>query len=120
MSTRGTDTLNVQGLNTRKLQFNQVVPNPQTTNSGNPYGNTIRLRFPYPQSFTNCDLALADLTLYYSWYNITAAFGNNVFTYSYPEGAGYTTYTVTIPDGKHKLINVNDHQYLTHYNTCCF
>lgn len=107
MSTRGTDTLNVQGLNTRKLQFNQTAPNPQTTNTGNPFGNTIRLRFPYPQSFTNCDIALADLTLFYSWYNITAAFGNNTFTYSYPQGSGYTTYTVTIPDGFYTIDQLN-------------
>lgn len=107
MSTRGTDPLNITGDNTRIIQFSQTVINPQTSNQSNPYGNTIRVQFPYPQQFKNCSVALADLYIFYSWYNIQASFGNNVFTYSYPTSAGYTTYTVTIPDGFYTIDQLN-------------
>jgi hypothetical protein len=49
--------------------------------------------------------------MYYSWFNITATFGNNVFSYNWIDGAGVaTTYTITIPDGLYEISTIN--QYL--------
>lgn len=101
---------NTQGtLKTRYLTFTQQVPNPLTSNvQNNPYGNIVRISFPYPQGFRSAELALATLYMYYSWYNITAAFGNNTFAYKFPTlNSGYVTFNVTIPDGFYSIDELN-------------
>lgn len=100
---------NTQGtIKTRFLTFTQQVPNPVTSNAqSNPYGNIVRINFPYPQGFRSAELALATLYMYYSWYNITAAFGNNTFAYKFPTNTGYVTFNVTIPDGFYSIDELN-------------
>lgn len=108
MSTAGTRTNSKEERDIRLFNFTQQVPNPETSDPlSNPFGNTVRIRFPFPQSFKSAELALADLFIFYSWYNIGANFGNNVFSYSFPTAAGYQTFNVTIPDGFYTLDNLN-------------
>jgi hypothetical protein len=45
--------------------------------------------------------------MYYSWYNISAALGNNVFTYTWYVGAAQRTFTVTFPDGIYDVTALN-------------
>lgn len=104
-------TTNTQGRDINSLRpitFVQQSVNPATSDPvNNPYGNTIRIRFPMAQSFYTSEIALAKLNVFYSWYNITAAFGNNIFQYAFPTLGGYMTFTVTIPDGFYSIDTLN-------------
>lgn len=92
----------------RYLSFAQEVVNPQTSDpQRNPFGNIVRIFFPSPQSFKNAEIALANLYIFYSWFNITAIFGNNVFSYAFPTASGYMTFNVTIPDGFYSIDSLN-------------
>ena len=45
---------------------------------------------------------LSSAQIPYSFFNITSAYNNNRFTFSFPTGAGagiYTNFNITIPDG---------------------
>ena len=63
-------------------------------------------------------VALASLQMYYSTFNITAANGNNKFSYTwidgitYPVGTGTSSTSETIPDGFYDADGLND---LLHY-----
>lgn len=104
-STKGVDRENI-----RVVPIQQVVANPNTTTSSNPYGNTIVYRFPFNQQFSQAEVALANIYLFYSWYNISAAFGNNTFQYKWPNNSGgYITYTVVIPDGFYQIDDLNSY-----------
>jgi hypothetical protein len=107
MSTTGTTTQGSTESTIRYIVTTQQSPNPETTSSTNPFGNIIRYRFPNVQSFNNAEVALIELYIFYSWYNITAAFGNNTFSYQFPTASGFVTFTVTIPDGFYSFSSLN-------------
>jgi hypothetical protein len=103
-------TKGVNRENLRTVPIQQVVANPFTTTAANPYGNTLVYQFPYPQRFDQAEVALANLYCFYSWYNVSAAFGNNKFQYNWPLSDGsYQTFTVTIPDGFYQLDDLNSY-----------
>lgn len=109
MSTIGTRVDNETKNDVRVIDFQQSTRNPNQITQNNPYPNTITVNFPYPQSFSRCEAAITNLYIYYSWYNITAAFGNNTFQYSVPtDTSTYVTYTVTIPDGFYTIDELSD------------
>lgn len=109
MSTIGTRVDNESKNNTRVIQFQQNNPDANAISVFNPYPNTITVNFPYPQSFSRCEAALTNLYLFYSWFNITAAFGNNTFSYQFPTAAGYINYDVTVPDGFYSIDELSEY-----------
>lgn len=109
MSVIGTRVDNESKNLTRVIQFQQNNADPNSTSVFNPYPNTITVRFPYPQSFSRCEAALTNLYLFYSWFNITARFGNNTFSYQFPTAAGYLTFNVTIPDGFYSIDELSEY-----------
>jgi hypothetical protein len=73
--------------------------------------NKFVYKFPNSVQFTQNYIAFASCSIYYSWFNITSAQGNNTFSYNWVDGAGVaTTYTITIPDGLYEVATIN--QYL--------
>jgi hypothetical protein len=46
--------------------------------------------------------------MYYSWFNITSAYNNNTFSYSWVVGGTTTTYTIIIPDGLYQITDLNN------------
>ena len=74
-------------MNTIILNSNNII------NSGN---NQFRYTFPTSKNLNGHHIALASIQLFYSWFNITASNGNNVFQYRWFDNV---TYTVTIPNG---------------------
>jgi len=62
--------------------------------------------------FTDKQVAVGSISLYYSWSNLTAAQGNNSFSYVWPLPTP-TTYTVTVADGFYDVPTLN--QYLQTY-----
>lgn len=72
--------------------------------------NTLVYKFPNSVTFSNSEIAIAQITMYYSWFNITSKYRNNYFTFNWVNAANtnnYTTYTVYIPDGLYEVSDLN-------------
>lgn len=54
--------------------------------------------------FENAYVGLSSLQMYYSWYNITSAYGNNTFEYTWIDD---TTHTITFEDGNYDVQTMN-------------
>ena len=59
--------------------------------------------------FANCEIAVASVNMYYSWFNITSALGNNTFQYVWYDAGGADTYSITIPDGFYTIDDLNSY-----------
>ena len=59
--------------------------------------NKLIYKFPNSVVFKNNSIAVSSVSMYYSWFNISSALGNNTFTYSWTNGTTVTTYQVVIP-----------------------
>jgi hypothetical protein len=71
-------------------------------------GNKFRYTFPKGSvDFKNTSIAVDNVQLFYSWFNITSNYGNNTFSFDWPTLAGSTTYNVTIPDGFYSVNTLN-------------
>jgi hypothetical protein len=81
------------------VNANNLVPDGQN--------NKFIYNFPNSVQFKDTYIAVQSIQMYYSWYNISAALGNNVFTYTWYSGGTLTTYTVTIPDGVYDVSALN-------------
>lgn len=76
-----------------------------------PYQDTYKYTFPTGMvDLRNHEVAIASVNIWYSWYNISAARGNNTFSYKFPINdplnLGQDTYeevSVTIPDGNYSI-----------------
>ena len=73
----------------------------------NTNGSTYRYDFPIPVTFKNSRVALSNVNMYYSWFNILASLGNNTYQYIFTDGSGSTTVTVTMPDGYYNISDMN-------------
>lgn len=72
--------------------------------------NVYEYKFPNGSAeFKGARLALQSVQMYYSWFNISSSRGNNEFKFIHPVAAGYTTYTVTIPDGYYSIPALNSY-----------
>ena len=79
--------------------------------------NTYVYNFPNSVQFVNDEsIAVASISMFYSWYNISAALSNNTYTYTWTSGATTTTYTVLIPDGIYNISDLNKHLQFTMVN----
>ena len=72
--------------------------------------------FTYEYNFINSgidfpegsEMAIKQITIPYSWYNITASLGNNVLTYYLPNSSNVQIgYSTTIPDGFYDTAELN-------------
>jgi len=70
--------------------------------------NKLVYRFPNSVHFKDSFISLSQAQMYYSWFNITSAFNNDIIQYIWINGAGVqTTYTITIPDGLYEVSTLN-------------
>ena len=84
----------------------------QSNITGN-QNNILTYNFPNSVIFKDASIAVSNITMYYSWFNITAVMGNNSFSYAWMIGTTLTTYTVNIPDG---LYEISDLNFLLQFN----
>ena len=69
-----------------------------------------RLNFPQPVNFRNSSVAVGSVSMYYSWFNVNAStYNNNVFQIIHPNGAGFTTLTITLPNGFYSVSDINSY-----------
>jgi hypothetical protein len=76
-------------------------------NDGN--NNKLVYRFPNSVVFKDKYIAVSSISMYYSWFNITALYGNNTFTFTWTAAAVTTTYTIIIPDGLWDISTINNY-----------
>jgi hypothetical protein len=70
--------------------------------------NKYRYEFPRGSvSFKNSSIALNSIDIFYSWYNITTAFNNQIFTLGFPTALGTVWYQVVIPEGFYSVATLN-------------
>jgi hypothetical protein len=77
-----------------------------------PDGNNNKLVYKFPNSvvFKDSYISLSQAQIYYSWFNITAEFGNNVFQYIWVNNLGVQiTYNIVIPDGLYEISQINSY-----------
>jgi len=79
----------------------------------NSLNDTYTYQFPNGAvNFHNDQVAVASISIYFSWYNITSAttgsqYNNNTYQYIWTDGSGSSTYTVTMPDGYYEVTTLN-------------
>lgn len=70
--------------------------------------NKLVYKFPSSIHFEKKFIAVTNISMFYSWFNITSLFNNNTFTYTFTVGGVSTPRTVTIPDGLYEISAIND------------
>jgi len=76
-----------------------------------PDGQNNKLVYKFPNSVVLKDkyIAVSNISMYYSWFNITSSSVNNKFTYTWTAGATTTTYNIIIPDGLYEISAINNY-----------
>jgi len=75
--------------------------------------NKLVYRFPNSTVLKDKYIAVSNVSMFYSWFNITSASKNNTLTYTWTAGTTTTTYTITIPDGLYEISAINNYcQYV--------
>ena len=70
--------------------------------------SSLLYNFPNSVKFSNHQIAVQSVSMYYSWTNINSlTLKNNTFSYSWIVGASSTTYTITIPNGLYEIADIN-------------
>jgi hypothetical protein len=73
-------------------------------------GQNNKLVYQFPNSilFKNTYVALQSASLYYSWFNISSALGNNTYQFQFPDTLGaMVTRTVVMPDGIYEVSDID-------------
>ena len=67
-------------------------------------------RFPCSANLNDHSIALASLTLFSCWFNVTAALGNNKLSLTiFPADAYAVPYPIVIPDGSYSVADLNSY-----------
>jgi hypothetical protein len=74
---------------------------------------TLVYNFPNSVDLTGASIAVSNVFMYYSWYNISSALGNNTFTYTVQDSVGTDTRTVVLPDGMYNISDINSYLQFT-------
>lgn len=84
-------------------------------NSNNVVENSNNTQFRYKFLNGNFNVAegsqmcISSVVIPYSWFNISQQYGNNKFSFTFPQTSGAISYTVTIPDGFYTTADVNSY-----------
>jgi len=90
-----------------KSLFPIIVNQSHLVNNG--LNNQYAYKFPAGSiELKDASLAIGSVQMYYSWFSITAAYGNNTFSLKVPANAGTTTIAITIPDGNYSIVDLNN------------
>lgn len=81
------------------LNSSNVVPDGQN--------NTLIYNFPNSIVLKDKFIAVSQIIMYYSWFNITTIYQNNLYTYTWTVGGVTTTYNVNIPNGIYDIKDIN-------------
>jgi len=94
-------------MNSDKSLFPIIINQSHLVNNG--LNNQYSYKFPAGSvQLKDASLAIGNVQLYYSWFSITAAYGNNTFSIKVPDTATTTTIAITIPDGNYSIADLNN------------
>ena len=85
----------------RSVIFNRTNIVPNTGNT------TLVYKFPTSVDLTGARIAISNISMYYSWDNISTNYANTTFSYSWKVGSTETTYNVSIPNGLYEVKDLN-------------
>ena len=91
------------------MSFSLVLNSTNVVSGSN--NNTYRYNF-IQGSFNipeNSELSVSSVVVPYSFFNISAVYGNNSFVLSYPANSAYVTATITLPDGFYTINTLNSY-----------
>ena len=73
-------------------------------------GNNNKMIYNFPGSveFKDSYIALSQVSMYYSWFNIAEQYNNNILQYTWTTGGTTTTFTIDIPDGLYEVVRLNE------------
>ena len=74
-----------------------------------PTNSTYRFNFAGTRLIKDTKIAISNISLFYSWFNISAAFNNNFFQYTFTNNAGTSTFNVSIVDGYYTIAQLNSY-----------
>lgn len=77
------------------------------SNIDNSDNNTLVYNFPNSVVLKDKYIAVSQIVMYYSWFNILDSYNNNKLTYTWTVGSTTTTYTITIPNGLYNIVDIN-------------
>jgi hypothetical protein len=69
--------------------------------------NKLVYKFPNSVTFKDKYIAVSSISMYYSWFNISDSYKNNVITYTWDTGTAIV-YTINIPDGIYEISDLNN------------
>lgn len=73
--------------------------------------NKLIYKFPNSTILTNKYISVSNISMFYSWFNISENNNNNRFTYTWTSGDSgvdiVETYTIIIPDGLYEIADIN-------------
>lgn len=72
-------------------------------------GNQFRTNLSSIIELDGYEVAVGQAFVYYSWYNISAALGNNQFTFTFPTSGAPLVTSITVPDGAYEISDLNDY-----------
>jgi hypothetical protein len=82
--------------------------------------NKLVYRFPNSVSLKDKYIAVSNISMFYSWFNITERSKNGILTYTWTAGAVTTTYTISIPDGLYEISAINNFCQFTMINNATY
>lgn len=87
-----------------------IILNGKNLVTDNSDQNKYRFIFPQGSSeFENSRIAVSNISMYYSWFNITILSDNNSYQLTHPTSGVSTTLTVTMTDGFYSVENINSY-----------
>lgn len=84
-----------------------LVLNSSNVDSSNGSNNTLVYNFPNSVVLKDKYIAVNQIVMYYSWFNILSSYLNNTLSYTWTVGGVSTVYTVIIPDGLYNISDIN-------------
>lgn len=96
-------------MDTKSYSYYPIILNSENLINDNPYNNKFRYNFPTTINLKNSKIAISNINIYYSWFNITAANGNNQFSLVHPTNGVSVTLAITIPDGFYDVVALNSY-----------
>ena len=91
------------------MSYTLVINNQNLVGTGNNtyQYNFLQGNFAIPEG---TQMMVANVQIPYSFYNITAAYGNNTLIFNFPTGtSSYSSYTITIPDGFYTTTSLSNY-----------
>jgi hypothetical protein len=57
----------------------------------------------------NAEICVSNITMPYSWFNVTSSYNNKSFQFTWTVGTTSTTYTITLPDGFYLISDIQNY-----------